>query len=301
MLAGNEVTSARDIIDRIGTVTARAPVQVPIPSFLAALATRLASFLGRFPRAFSWRSGVPLPLAEATLEMLLEENVIRAPETNALTGRFAIAPTALDEGLRRLADELPEMLSADGVGGMDRKRFWADIEVPALTSTDLMALFKERVNDVMPMEFAAEPDVPTRIEQGATLTANIPMRGNIQVRVEQCTEDTVTLATVEGHPLAGIVTFRAEPSPGFVRFVVEIHARASNVFDRMAMRTVGRVMQNGNWSQVVERMVDASGGRARGGVESESRTLDEHEAEAVERWIDELIVVRKREAHRGTG
>ncbi len=181
---------------------------------------------------------------------------------------------------------------------MERKRFWADIKGPDFTHTGMMTLFKENVTEIMPMEFAAEPGVPTTIEQGFTLTANIPMRGNIQVRVEECTVDRVTFATVEGHPLAGIVTFRTEQFRGGARFLVEIHARASNIFDWLAMRTVGRVMQDSNWEDVVQNMVNVSGGEAPDGVESDIETLDDEQAAVIETWIEGLITARKREEHR---
>ena len=296
-LAGEELTSTTDIIERLGRITDRDPVQVSIPAPLAAMGTQLAGMFGALTESLTSMMGVALPISQSKLTMLLEENVIREPEVNALTSALGIRPTPLDTGLKVLADELPELLPTDGVGSMERKRFWADIEGPKLTHTGMMTLFKEHVNDIMPMEFAAEPGAPTRIEKGFTLTANIPMRGNIQVRVEECTDDRVTFATVEGHPLAGIVTFRTEQLPGVVRFIVEIHARASNIFDWIAMRTVGRTMQNTNWEQVVERMVEKSGGEAPDGVESDTETLDDSEAEAVEKWIESLITERKRQEH----
>ena len=46
-------------------------------------------------------------------------------------------------------------------------------------------------------------------------------------------------------------------------------------------------------------MVKASGGEAPDGVESDTETLDDTEAEQVEKWIEKLVTARKREEHKG--
>ena len=45
-----------------------------------------------------------MPLNSSKLEMLVEENVIKNPEGNALVEVFKINPTPLNIGLRELAD-----------------------------------------------------------------------------------------------------------------------------------------------------------------------------------------------------
>jgi hypothetical protein len=66
------------------------------------------------------------------------------------------------------------------------------------------------------------------------------------------------------------------------------------VIDFLAMRTVGDRLQEHTWSHVVEKVIEISGGRAPAGVESESASLDEGEAKAIERWVAELALRRKR-------
>jgi hypothetical protein len=75
---------------------------------------------------------------------------------------------------------------------------------------------------------------------------------------------------------------------------VEIHARAANRVDWLMMSTVGATMQDSNWVQVVERVVEISGGRAPEGVESESQVLAEKEAARAEKQIEKLVTGSRR-------
>jgi len=292
-LAGEELTTTDDLIERISRLTGREPARVPVPSFLASLGVDFTS-PGSLGSRLAGMLGVGVPLNDAKLTMLLEENLIREPNGNALTEVFHVSPLSLDEGLRILVDSIPEQLPAEGTGGLERKRFWADIEGSAHTPQALLKLFRERCQDVMPLEFAAEPGVPRTIKRGLTLTASLPARGHIQMKVVEANERRVTLATVEGHPLAGVVQFSASRRGAAVRFLVEIHARAANRVDWLMMSTVGATMQDANWVQVVERVVSISGGRAPEGVRSESQVLDEEEAARAEKQIEKLVTGSRR-------
>lgn len=292
-VAGDEITTTRDVIERLGRITDRAPVTVPIPEFLASLGVRAVEALS-LDRILSDALNIDFSLNESKLTMLLEENFIREDSRNALTEIFRIEPTRLEDGLRMLADSIPEQLPSEGFGPLRRKRFWADIRHSRYLAADLLALFRNRVTDVMPIEFSAEPGAPREIRKDATLTASLPLRGHIQMKVAEADDSRITFVTVEGHPLAGIVQFSTETRTGKVRFTVEVHARAANAFDYISMSAIGSVLQDQNWQQVVERMVELSGGSAPEGVQSESRTLNEEEAEAIEKRIESLVVRRKR-------
>lgn len=297
-LAGNEITSTSELIDRICSITGRAPTRVPLPAWLAQFGTALAESFGGFGRRMASKSGMAMPLNSAKLQMLVEENVIERPELNALTTVLKIEPTPLDQGLRELADNLPELLPEEGIGSMDRKLFWADIRNATLSSGELMRVFREHITEIMPLEFAAEPNVPTEAHRGTTLTGAIPARGNIQVRVEEETGESLTLATIEGHPLAGIVTFRARGIPPGILFEIEIYARAANIFDWLALHTVGSAMQSQNWKQVVQRVIDLSGGRAEAEVQNSSEKLSSEEAGRIEALVRRMVRSRKRTERR---
>ena len=280
--AGPEVTTMNDLLRRFAEITGRSPVRVPVPMALAQLTTRLASL------------AVDLPLDDNKLTMLDEENVSRGRSAVELLG---ISTTPLDEGLRRLADSLKEVLPEDGVGKLEHKRFWADIQGSRLSAPALMMQFRERVNDFMPLEFAAEPGAPEKIDEGVTLTGHLPLRGNFQVRVEVAEPNHVVFATIEGHPLAGIVEFTTSERDGKVRFAVDTYTRSSNLFDLVATRTLGGPAQSANWRAVVQRAVDASGGTS-DGVHEEGEKLAEDDARRVEERIKAIVQGRKREQTR---
>lgn len=285
-MAGPTQTTQNDLIDRFSKITDRHPLRVPVPEVLATVGTKIASMFG-----------FDTPLNDSQLTMITEGNVIRADQENALETEFDLVLTPLDVGLRKLADAQVELTPEDGVGDLKRKRFWADIHGSPYTAAKLLTLFRGRFEKILPLEVSAEPGTPTQLDQGATLTMSLPVRGNIQVRVEEITDNSVTLVTLDGHPLAGAVTFLFEQRSDAVRFEVRVHDRAATLPDLIAMRTVGDVIQNANWEATVERMITESGGRAPKGAEREIITLDDAELKEVQRWLDAMVMSRKRAEH----
>jgi NADH dehydrogenase len=216
---------------------------------------------------------------------------------NALDTVLNVAPTPLEDGLRRLADAQPEQLPSEGVGTLERKRFWADIAACPHGPADLFALFRTHFNDITPVfvEAAPEPGTTDLIDEGETITLALPMRGHVQVRVAQLDETQATLLTLEGHPLAGAVRFCCSRADGMVRFQVEVYDRPATMLDLIAMRTLGDRLQSQTWEQVVRGMIERSGGTAPAGVQQSGESLDEAGAAVIERWLADLTVRRKRE------
>jgi NADH dehydrogenase len=285
-VAGPDVTSQNELIARLSTITAREPVRVPLPDFLAKVGMRALGVVG-----------IDVPFSDSQLAMLREGNVIANPAENALTERLGIVPTQLDRGLELLADAQEELHPEDGIGPLVRKRFWADIERSERDPDDLFEYFRTHLDEVTPgfVEFGAEPGTPNVIEDGATLTLSLPLRGHVQVRVAEAADRRITLLTLDGHPLAGAVRFLFEYHGSDVRFEVQVYDRPANVVDFIAMRTVGDFLQNRTWKAVVENVVRASGGEARDDVKSESGALSDEDARAIESWVDAVAMRLKRE------
>jgi NADH dehydrogenase len=277
-IAGGDTTTMQDLADRFERITGRQPTRVPIPETLASIGIDAASVLG-----------VDIPINDAMLKMLVEENVVRAPEGNALVTVFGVAPTPIDDALEELAKAIPEQEPAEGVGELEQKRFYADIERASVDGPGLIARIRENFAAVMPIEVHAEPGSSSRVERGATLTLGLPGRGNVQVRVLESTAARITLGTVEGHPLAGVVRFHADTHGKRVLFEVETITRSGSVMDFVAMKTIGNYLQKLNWIEVVERVVETSGGEAPNGVEHAERKIGEEEARQIEEEISELV------------
>ena len=282
-IAGHDITSTEDLLDRIGVITDRKPIRVPVPQFLASVATALGS-----------AAGVKLPIDQARLTMLQEENVIADGHPNAID-TLKIPATPLERGLRLLADAMPEQLAEDGVGALQHKSFFAEISGSRFNAASLMTWFRDHAAEVMPIEFETEPGTPQRLDLGATLTGKIPMRGNIQVRVESAEPTRVVLATLEGHPLAGTVEFTTVDLAGGLKFAIDTYTRSANHLDLLALKSVGAPMQDANWKESVQRVIDSSGGTSSAGVQHTAETLDEDAARKVQQRRKQLVQQRKRD------
>jgi NADH dehydrogenase len=120
------------------------------------------------------------------------------------------------------------------------------------------------------------------------------VRGHIQVRVADVEDRQLTLITLEGHPLAGAVRMLSEQRGDGLRFEVQVYDRSSNSVDYLLMSTLGNLMQNANWEEVVENAVELSGGRAPDDVEHEIEALDDQQAERIDEWLEELVLRLRR-------
>ena len=285
-VAGEERTSLNDVLARISEITGRQPARLPIPTFLANVGVSVASMLG-----------VKLPFTESQLTMLTEGNWIKTPGTNALTGVLKIKPTPLDSGLRKLADSLPEQTPEKGVGAFKRKRYWIDIAGSLLSAEQLFARFRMRFAELVPftMDVRAEPDTPAILEKSSTITMRLPVRGNVQVRVEELTAREAVLVTLAGHPLAGAVRFLSEQVGDLLRFQVQLYDRPANLADWVLMRTVGEPVRSSSWEAMLQTLLVESGGTAASSVQQEEEALDADKTERVETWLRDLIAARKRE------
>ncbi len=280
-LAGPDVTSMNDLIERLGALTDRSPARVPVPGFLSILGARALGLLG-----------VHVPLDAGQIQMLEEGSFIDDPAQNALLSLFDVQPTSLSDGLRQLADASPEQAPSDGVGTLVRRHVWAEIVESRLNSAQLFERFRANFSQITPwhVKVGAEPATPICLEPNATLTLQLPLRGNVQVRVIEFGEQSITLATLEGHPLAGLVRFHVEETEqGRLRFHVLVHDRAANIADWLVMSTIGGSIQVATWRSTVEHVVQESGGAAPDGVHEESSHLRGREAKVVEEWADQLI------------
>jgi uncharacterized protein YbjT (DUF2867 family) len=286
-VAGPETTSMAELVDLLSELTGRRPLTVPVPPGMVDLAARAAEMVG-----------LPLGLDRNKLTMLREHNVMLPDGQNALAEVLGREGTRLGKGLRLLAQSMPEQLPQEGTGALEHKRFWAEIRATDVDSEELRNRFRARFAEVMPLAGSAADGGRTRpLRKGDTLTLQLPTRGQIQVRLAESQKHRLTFLTVEGHPLAGALTFHFQPG----RFEVEVHARPANVVDRALMGTIGDLLQDGSWVQVVRKVVELSGGDSPQGVQRSSERLAEPEARAVEQRLSALVMRRRRETNAAGG
>jgi uncharacterized protein YbjT (DUF2867 family) len=288
-LAGAEQVTIDEVLDHLESITDRHPRRIPVPEQIALAATSLADAIG-----------VNVPVNAGQIRMLLEENVVNETLGNALTDAFGVQPTPLRKGLELLADSLPEKLPSEGVGPMWRQRYWADIRDCQLDADALFEIICRDFFELLPAELvrvAAEPGTGGSLVEGATMTMAVPLRGNIQVRVEEVGDRSVSCVTVAGHHLAGVIHFSVKELSGCIRFEVRSYARASHLIDRIGMAALGSHAQEDSWRSMVAAVVQRSGGST-DEVHEERNQLDEREAGRVERWVEEIVMRRERDADR---
>lgn len=285
-LAGPDVTTQNDLVQRLAKITGRSVPEVGIPKMVAEWGMKLAAAVG-----------VDVPMNESQLKMLSEGNVLAQGTANALTGELGVTPTRLEKGLQALATAQEEQLPDDGVGPLRRKRFHVDINGSARGPEQLMSYVREHFGELMASFIDTRPEPGSRDEivEDATLTLSLPVLGHIQVRVAEIAPRVLTLVTLDGHPLAGAVRFLSEPRGDDVRFEIQMFDRAASVIDFVMMRTLGERLQDQSWREMLEKVVRASGGAAPAGVKHESENLDDDQATRIEDWLRDLVMDRKRD------
>jgi NADH dehydrogenase len=145
------------------------------------------------------------------------------------------------------------------------------------------------------MAVGSEPDSDMRLDEGCTLSMDLPLRGTVQVRVEEVDARSVTLATLRGHHLAGLIRFQAQTAEdGGIRVEIISHSQASSWPDELARQAGGTAVQKAAWVTMLEAVVERSGGEAPAGVLVEEEILSEAEAEQVNAWAREIVARRER-------
>jgi NADH dehydrogenase len=286
-IAGPDLTSQNDLTDRLRKLTDRAAPQAPLPEMLASWGLKALDALG-----------VSVPFNEEQLRMLSEGNFIKSGSSNALTDVFHIAATRLDEGLRRLVNEQPEQLPSEGVGALTRKRFWVDTRGSRFDADRLFGYVRDHLPELMSSPMIrpkAEPLASTRIEEGETLTLEIPFRGHIQVRVGEVADRRITLLTVAGHPIAGAVRFLVEPVQDAVRFEIQVYDRPASVFDQIMLRTIGERLQRAAWVTLAQNVAKVAGDES-AEVQTSQEELNDEELQVVNEWTSTLSAQLSRNA-----
>lgn len=286
-VAGPDLTSQNDLTDRLRKLTDRAAPQAPLPEMFASWGLRALDAIG-----------IDIPFTEGQLKMLSEGNFIAPGKSNALTDIFGVAPTGLDEGLRRLANEQPDQLPSEGVGALTRKRFWIDTRGGRFDADGLFEYVRAHLPELMSssiIRVKAEPLSGTSIHEGETLTLEIPLRGHIQVRVGEVMDRRITLLTVAGHPIAGAVRFLVEPSGDAVRFEIQVYDRPASVFDQIMLKTVGEWLQRAAWVGLAENVAQAAGDES-AEVQTSHEELSDAELHVVNEWASTLSAQLSRNA-----
>ena len=284
-LAGTELTSQNDLVRRFSELTGREVLQAPVPATVASWGLRALGVIG-----------VDVPFTEAQLGMLADGNVVSPGSANALTEEFGIVPTRLADGLRRLVDEQPAQLPSEGSGAASKKRYWVDIRGSQYDADQLFLHLREHLSELLPATVRVKPvsDGAPILVEGQTLTLELPLRGDVQVRIAEMADRQMSLITLAGHPIAGAVRLLTSNDDGAVRFEIQVYDRPASAIDEVVMRTVGGFFQRSAWIDLAQNVIRASGGEGR--VQTEEKELDDRELAVVDDWARTLSAQLSRNA-----
>jgi hypothetical protein len=182
-------------------------------------------------------------------------------------------------------DGTSDLLPAErGVGPLLQRDYWAVLAGARLRPTQIMESVRAHFASFAPAELAAfHASCGERgLDVGDELDIHIAGAGDCRVRVVHRDAQSLTLATLEGHPEAGRITFGAYRNHAAeVVFHIRSRARSDSLTRLLGFLVVGEAMQTNTWTQFISRVAALSGGKVDGFVHAGMERL-EHRFESPE-------------------
>jgi uncharacterized protein (UPF0548 family) len=188
------------------------------------------------------------------------------------------SPPPLPSGVP--CDELQP--AEQGVGPLFRRRYCTRIRDAKSSAEELIGLIGANPNRVAPTEFARFTKVKGdkgELRVGDEFAVRMPGPWDGPVRVVEVTPRSFRLATLEGHLEAGQIEFRASGDGGDVKLTIESWARSGDRFSKLLYQNLrmAKEVQLHMWTSFLERAARRVGGRLVGGIDVETRRVDEVE------------------------
>ncbi len=141
--------------------------------------------------------------------------------------------------------------------------------------SEVMAHVKSHFCD-LPPEALVRFDAPDGMGDGAELDIVIAPAQACQVRVLHQDAQSVTLATLEGHPEAGRITFGAyRNAAGDVIFHIRSRARSASVATRVGFLAIGDAMQTNTWTDFINTTAASVGATIAGAIRADTEEVEE--------------------------
>jgi hypothetical protein len=168
-----------------------------------------------------------------------------------------------------------------GEGKLLERDYWAVLDEPRVGPAGVAALVARHFEELAPPTLVTfrrrEGEVGDRpLEVGDELDVDIRLAGTFAVRVVHTDRNSLTLATLEGHPEAGRITFGAYRNRrGDVVFHIRSRAKAGSAMQLAGFLFAGDPMQTGTWGGFVNRLAASVGAGVVGAVHAEKRRTHE--------------------------
>jgi uncharacterized protein (UPF0548 family) len=190
----------------------------------------------------------------------------------------------------------------DGVGALFHRRYVALIRDARLSPEQLVGRLASDPDQAAPSEFATFKKLlgaPGDMRVGDEYVVRMPGPWDGPVRVIARDPTSFTLATLDGHLEAGQIRFSAADEDGLVKFSIESWARSGDrlsdlLYDRLRM---SKEVQVHMWTSFLERVIDMSGGRRRGGLRIHTRRVEDVPSPAERRLGDPAVLAALHALH----
>ncbi|MFO7653548.1 MAG: DUF1990 family protein [Candidatus Krumholzibacteriia bacterium] len=188
-------------------------------------------------------------------------------------------------GRKSAVDQLATglLLAAAGRGPLLLRDYWGVIAGCRATPRELIDILRHRFWELVPPQYAGfrklpDPEEPLRV--GDEMEVHIRGAGTFKVRVVHVHRQSLTVATLPGHPEAGRITFGAYRNPHRdVVFHVRSRARASSRIRYWGYLLGGEPMQTRTWGELISRVAITTGDGVIGFVQATTRTVDEDDGD----------------------
>jgi hypothetical protein len=169
-----------------------------------------------------------------------------------------------------------------GKGPLLERDYWAVIEDPRLGSAELIDVLARRFPELAPPDLVRfVPPGSEQLEVGDELGVRITGAGEFRVRVIHRDRQSITLATLAGHPEAGRITFGAYPNVrGDLVFHIRSRARVSSRLKLLGFLIAGDPMQTNTWTDFINRVAGTFGRGVKGVIHAEKREAEPEPGDA---------------------
>lgn len=187
--------------------------------------------------------------------------------------------------IKQRAEQLLDGLTpaSNGAGPLLQRDYWAVIEGCHLSAPEVTQLVRRRFEDFPPeplVVFRRPGQEDRPLEVGDEMEIEIRMAGKTAVRVVHADDNSLTLATVEGHPEAGRITFGAYPNErGDVVFHIRSRARAGSTTHFAGFLALGEAMQTNTWTDFIDCLAHTIGEGVVGAIRADTQEVDEADAD----------------------
>lgn len=170
------------------------------------------------------------------------------------------------------ADVLP---ATSGTGPLVQRDYWAVLDRCPWKPSQLIAKVKANFCALPPaslVEFTAAEGVSC----GSSIEIVIKPGQRCGVRVIHEDDQSITLATLAGHPEAGRISFGAYRNPaGDVIFHIRSRARSGTPLQRLGFLLIGDAMQTMTWTDFINNVAALAGTRISGVVHADTQHVEE--------------------------